>query len=113
MNSFKRLSPYIGPNIPEEIRELGKALFPEDERHIYQHEPGGWAWDDGSDTYQCELLLCDMDAQTADPGGYIAIVPMDWEMLDDGLRGVYENELVEWCGEKFDLPKHVAFVPLK
>jgi hypothetical protein len=38
-----------------------------------------------------------MDAQTADPGGYIAIVPMDWEMLDDGLRGVYENELVLTC----------------
>ena len=36
----------------------------------------GWQWDDGSGFYQCELELCDMDADHIDPAGYVAIRPL-------------------------------------
>jgi hypothetical protein len=74
MNSLKRLSSYTGPNIPEWVREYGEKIWhdaPPD------HEPGQWKWDDGSGTYQCELLLCDLDSRLLDPAGYIAIVPLE------------------------------------
>jgi hypothetical protein len=70
MHSFKRLSPYVGPNIPEQVRELAKGLFRGPE------VAGGWQRDGGSGTFGCELLLCDQDSETEDPAGYIAVVPM-------------------------------------
>jgi hypothetical protein len=75
MNSLKRLSPYIGPNIPEEVGENFEYAFPVEE--FYRYERGGWVWDAGSGTYQCELVLCDLDNE-CDYGyaGYVAIVPM-------------------------------------
>jgi hypothetical protein len=74
MDSFKRLSPYIGPNIPEQVRQNFKDLW---HNEVCYYEPGGWAWDDGSGLYQCELELCDMDSDTIDPAGYVAIVPLE------------------------------------
>jgi hypothetical protein len=71
MNSFKRLSPYIGPNIPEQVRQNAKDVW-------YNMPPDydcGWKWSGGSGTYQCELVLCDME--TIDPAGYVAIVPLE------------------------------------
>jgi hypothetical protein len=73
MHSFKRLSPYNGPHIPEWVREYGEEL---EDNPAPDHEPGQWQWDDGSGTYQCELELCDLDSDTIDPAGYVAIVPL-------------------------------------
>jgi hypothetical protein len=75
MKSFKRLSPYIGPAIPGQVRQNAKDLWPNIALDSRNH-PGGWEWSAGSGTYECELSLCDMDAETVDPAGYVAIVPM-------------------------------------
>jgi hypothetical protein len=72
MHSFKRLSPYVGPNIPEWVHQYAEE--------IWRDEPdreGQWKWDEGSGTHQCELLLCDLDSLLLDPAGYVAIVPLE------------------------------------
>jgi hypothetical protein len=89
MNSFKRLSPYIGPNIPEQIRQYQKALMP------FDREFGEWEWadrEDGTGTYHWTLLLWDMDSDTIDPAGYVSIVP-----LEDGT--CFVNDCL---GKKFE-----------
>jgi hypothetical protein len=70
---LKRLCPYAGPYIPNSVRENAKHLWsaPSD-----PDKYAGWQWDDGSGFYQCELELCDMDAETIDPTGYVAIRPL-------------------------------------
>jgi len=75
MNSLKRLSPYVGHSIPDIVRENFEYMFPADDH--YRFERGGWVWDAGSGTYQCELVLCDLDNE-CDYGnaGYVAVVPM-------------------------------------
>jgi hypothetical protein len=84
MHSFKRLSPYTGPHIPEFVREYGEELG---DNPAPDHEPGQWQWDDGSGTYQCELELCDLDSDTIDPAGYVAIVPLEDPRIDQENRG--------------------------
>jgi hypothetical protein len=74
MNSLKRLSPYAGANIPERVRQHGEEIW---DNSSPDHEPLLWQWDDGSGTYQCELLLCDLDSRLLDPAGYVAIVPLE------------------------------------
>ena len=71
---LKRLCPYVGPNIPNSVREKARDFW---------SAPGdpdsntGWQWDDGSGFYQCELELCDLDNDwTIDPVGYVAIRPL-------------------------------------
>jgi hypothetical protein len=82
--SFKRLSPYAGANIPEWVREYGEELW---DNPSPDHEPGQWKWDDGSGTYQCELLLCDLESLLLDPAGYVAIVPLEDPRIDLRIEG--------------------------
>jgi hypothetical protein len=73
MHSFKRLSPYAGANIPERVRQHGEEIW---DNSSPDNEPLLWQWDDGSGTYQCEPLLCDLDSRLLDPTGYVVIVPL-------------------------------------
>jgi len=71
---LKRLCPYIGPNVPESVRQSARGFWGD------RYDPentGQWLWDDGSGAYQCEVELCDMDAKTCDPAGYVAIRPLE------------------------------------
>ena len=71
--NLKRLCPYIGPYIPDSVRQNARSLWWRD----YNPEKSGeWRWDDGSGFYQCELELCDMDVHVIDPAGYVAIRPL-------------------------------------
>jgi hypothetical protein len=70
---LKRLCPYVGSYIPNSVRENARDFWPapyDPDKHA------GWQWDDGSGFYQCELELCDMDADHIDPAGYVAIRPL-------------------------------------
>ena len=67
---LKRLCPYAGPYIPNSVRQNA--------RHIWTapYDPGkdaGWWWDED----QWALLLCNIDAHTIDPAGYVAIRPLE------------------------------------
>jgi hypothetical protein len=75
MESFKRLSPYVGPNIPEEVRRKAKRLWPDN-----PSDPGAWGWDTCTGVYQCSLPLWDMDADSMEVAGLVSIVP-----LEDGI----------------------------
>jgi hypothetical protein len=66
---LKRLSPYVGDNLPDSVREQAKYFAP--------GAAPGWRWDDGTGFWQYELLLCDIDAVDIDPAGYVAIVPLE------------------------------------
>jgi hypothetical protein len=71
--NLKRLCPYVGSNIPDSVRENARDLWWD----CYDPAKSGhWQWDDGSGVYQCELELCDLDAETVDPAGYVAIRPI-------------------------------------
>jgi hypothetical protein len=68
---LKRLCPYVGRDIPDSVKENARHVFP------YGLKYAGWQWEqDGGEHYQCELELCDMDADTIDPAGYVAIRPI-------------------------------------
>jgi hypothetical protein len=70
---LKRLCPYVGPNIPDSVKEKAREFW----RAPYgPDEDASWQWDDGSGFYQCELELCDIDADYIDPEGYVAIRPL-------------------------------------
>jgi hypothetical protein len=70
--TLKRLCPYVGSNIPNSVREKASDFWAPYDPDKY----AGWQWDDGSGFYQCELELCDMDADYIDPEGYVAIRPL-------------------------------------
>jgi hypothetical protein len=61
---LKRLCPYFGSYIPNSVRQDAG-------------EDPGWFWDDGGDFFQCVLPICDIDAETIDPAGYVAIRPLE------------------------------------
>jgi hypothetical protein len=84
MDSFKRLCPYVGPNIPEQVRQNARELWP----GIPDFEYGQWEWTDGSGIYQCEIELCDMDSEVIDAAGYVALVPLE----DPRFGFVFEPE---------------------
>jgi hypothetical protein len=70
---LKRLCPYVGPNIPNSVREKARDFWAPYDPDEY----AGWQWDRGSGFYQCELELCDLDNDwTIDPVGYVAIRPL-------------------------------------
>jgi hypothetical protein len=69
---LKRLCPYVGSNIPNSVREKARDFWAPRNPDEY----AGWQWDDGSGFYQCELELCDIDADHIDPEGYVAIRPL-------------------------------------
>jgi hypothetical protein len=71
---LKRLSPYLGESyIPELARENAKKVWD----HRDPEEFATWQWDvDASGNWQWELELCDLDARTIDPAGYVAIRPL-------------------------------------
>ena len=70
---LKRLCPYVGSYIPNSVRENARQFW----RTPFDPDKyAGWQWDDGSGFYQCELELCDMDADHIDPAGYVAIRPL-------------------------------------
>jgi hypothetical protein len=65
---LKRLCPYVCSYIPNSVRQNARHIW------VKPYEPdkhAGWKWVDGSGIYQCELILCDMDAQTIDPANLI------------------------------------------
>ena len=70
---LKRLCPYVGSNIPNSVRAKAREFWP---APYGPDEYADWQWDDGSGFYQCELELCDMDADHVDPAGYVAIRPL-------------------------------------
>lgn len=70
---LKRLCPYVGPSIPNSVREKARDFWAPP---FNPGEYAGWQWHDGSGFYQCELELCDMDADYIDPTGYVAIRPL-------------------------------------
>jgi hypothetical protein len=74
---LKRLCPYVGSNIPDSVRENARHLCPPSYDPDKYLKYLGWQWDDGSGLYQCELELCDMDSDTIDPAGYVAIRPLE------------------------------------
>jgi hypothetical protein len=69
MHSFKRLSPYVGPDIPEQVRQNaqdfwdGLSLPP-------GYQPGNWEWVG----LGFELDLCNLDSDSIDPVS-LAIIP--------------------------------------
>jgi hypothetical protein len=70
--NLKRLCPYIGPSVPDLIRERAREFWA-------PHDPEEWAtwqWDDGSGDYQWELELSNLDEDFIDPEGYVAIRPL-------------------------------------
>jgi hypothetical protein len=78
--TLKRLCPYVGSNIPNSVREKAIDFWAPYDPDKY----AGWQWDDGSGFYQCELELCDMDADYIDPEGYVAIRPLErgkWALI--------------------------------
>jgi hypothetical protein len=71
---LKRLCPYVGSYIPNSVRQDARKYW----QPLYDagKEPG-WFWDDGGDFFQCVLPICDLDAKTIDPAGYVAIRPLE------------------------------------
>jgi hypothetical protein len=67
---FKRLSPAcVGAHLTEEVRQRLHS----DARY----RSGGWIWDFGSEFFQCELTVHDLDSELGDPAGYFAIRPIE------------------------------------
>jgi hypothetical protein len=69
---LKRLCPYVGPYIPETVKEKAKQFWPSS-----RPEQGTWQWDEDSDTLQWEIDLWNMDDDHIDPEGYVAIRPLE------------------------------------
>ena len=69
MNSLKRLSPYIGPDIPEQVRQNAKAFWGDTPPDM-GYQPGNWAWVG----WGFELDLCNLDSDSIDPVS-LAIIP--------------------------------------
>lgn len=70
---LKRLCPYQGASIPESVRQMGKGYW----GPKYPEQHGHWFWDDGDgDGWQYVLHLCDMDVDTCNPAGHVAIIPL-------------------------------------
>jgi hypothetical protein len=67
---LKRLSPYIGADVPESVRQKAREFWP---TH-HMEEDAGWHCD--GDVIGWELELCDIDADFIDPAGYAAIRPL-------------------------------------
>jgi len=103
-SKLKRLCPYVGSDIPASVRQNARNYWWEP-RYDPNKDPG-WKWDDGSDFYQCELLLCDMDADTIDPAGYVAIRPLE----EDKFALIFV--LCPKWAEDFD-PSNLAFDSIK
>jgi hypothetical protein len=70
---LSRWCPYVGSDIPNSVREKARDFWAPYDPDKY----AGWQWDDGSGFYQCELELCDVDADYIDPEGYVAIRPLE------------------------------------
>jgi hypothetical protein len=66
---LKRLSPYVGDNIQDTVREAARHYLLDDEN-------AGWEWDCGSGFWQCEMELWNMDSDTCDPEGFVVIRPL-------------------------------------
>ena len=63
------MCPYVGSYIPKFVRQYARHYW------TAPYDPdkdAGWWWDED----QWALLLCDMDADTIDPAGYVAIYPL-------------------------------------
>jgi hypothetical protein len=70
--NLKRLCPYVGSNLPQTVREKAEARYgPNPEK-----SSGCWHWENGSDHWQYELVLCDMDGPEFEPAAYAAIRPI-------------------------------------
>jgi hypothetical protein len=71
---LKRLCPYVGSYIPNSVRQDARKYW----QPLYDAgtDPG-WFWDDADDFFQCVLPICDIDAETIDPAGYVAIRPLE------------------------------------
>jgi hypothetical protein len=76
MNSFSRLTPtYVGPYLPEELRQRFEAFW---RNQPCRYEPGGWVCDFGSGSFQCELLVVDLDSEVRGyAAGHLAIRPVE------------------------------------
>jgi hypothetical protein len=71
---LKRLCPYVGSYIPSSVRRDARKYW----QPLYDTgKDPGWFWDDDGDFFQCVLPICDIDAETIDPAGYVAIRPLE------------------------------------
>ena len=78
---LKRLCPYVGSYIPNSVRENARQFW---QAPFDPDESACWHWDDGSGFHQCELKLCDLDADHIDPAGYVAVRPLEqgkWALI--------------------------------